>query len=235
MTQKSEQGLTGTTSTVISDIESILKTLIPSRPTQNAPVFLMGHSMGGQELLTFGAIGSPDLKSQIRGYLCEAPFIGFDPASAPPALKVTLGRLASRLMPHFQLKNQLDPTLVSRDPEVQKSYVEDELCHDTGTLEGLAAMLDRVADLQNGKLKFPADAGEGGKVRMWISHGTSDKVCSFDVTKKYYEGLDKGIEDKELKAYDGWYHQREYTAVFYRVFKLLTRVQYIVIRLEKIE
>lgn len=170
----------------------------------------MGHSMGGQELLTFAAIGSADLKTHIRGYLCESPFIGFDPASAPPALKVVAGRLAARLLPNFQLRNQLDPTLVSRDPDVQKSYVADELCHDTGTLEGLAAMLDRVADLQAGKFRFPADAGEGGKVRIWIAHGTGDKVCSFEATKKYYDGMEKGIEDKELKAYDGWYHQCEY-------------------------
>lgn len=43
----SERGLTGPTSQVLDDITSILKSQLPT----NIPLFLMGHSMGGAEVL----------------------------------------------------------------------------------------------------------------------------------------------------------------------------------------
>lgn len=43
----SERGLTGPTSQVLDDITSILKSQLPT----SVPLFLMGHSMGGAEVL----------------------------------------------------------------------------------------------------------------------------------------------------------------------------------------
>lgn len=83
------------------------------------------------------------------------------------------------------------------------------MCHDTGTLEGLAGMLDRAAELDGGKFKVPTDAGEGGKTRIWISHGGEDLVCDVHGTQRFYDRMGD-VEDKELKIYDGWYHQREF-------------------------
>jgi acylglycerol lipase len=65
-----------------------------------------------------------------------------------------------------QLTNKLDPKLISRDPEVCKGFDEDPLCHDTGTLEGLAGMLDRTSSLSSGKVVIPDSAGEGGVTRI---------------------------------------------------------------------
>lgn len=105
------------------------------------------------------------------------------------------------------MKNVIAAELLSRDPVVQKEFVEDELCHDTGTLEGLAGMLDRAGALEKGDVVVREGAGEGGKTRIWISHGTKDEVCDFEATKKLYEKLE--VEDKECKWYDGWYHKRK--------------------------
>lgn len=43
----SERGLTGGTSQVLDDIDSVVKSQLPS----TVPLFLMGHSMGGAEVL----------------------------------------------------------------------------------------------------------------------------------------------------------------------------------------
>ncbi|KAF2093655.1 alpha/beta-hydrolase [Rhizodiscina lignyota] len=206
VTKPSEKGHTGPTTTVMADMTSFLSTIIPNRPVPAAPVFLYGHSMGGQETLIYAATGPAHIRQQIRGYLLEAPFVALHPKSRPNPVTVVVGRLAGKLLPHYHMYNPLDYSVISRDKEIQQAVKEDTLCHDTGTLEGLAGMLDRAADLESGKVKVGKDAGEGGKTRIWISHGTQDKVCSFEATKNLYESLDPAIEDKEFKVYDGWYH-----------------------------
>jgi acylglycerol lipase len=105
---------------------------------------------------------------------------------------------------------KLDPALLCRDEIVQQDFVADELCHDTGTLEGLAGMLDRAAGLDTGRLAVPADAGEGGKTRVWLSHGTKDGVCDYHGSVRIYERWGH-IEDKELKELEGWLHKRKHT------------------------
>ncbi|OCL14412.1 alpha/beta-hydrolase [Glonium stellatum] len=197
----SEKGLTGPTARVLADITSFLSTAIPCP----VPLFLMGHSMGGAEVLCYAAEGPADTRKHIRGYLLESPFVDFNPASRPSHLTVIMGRIAGKLLPHKQMVQVIDAKFLSRDPEVQKAFIEDKLCHDTGTLEGLAGMLDRAAGLTSGKIKVGKSAGEGDVTRIWISHGTVDKVCSFDASKKLADQL--AAEDKEFKAYDGWYHK----------------------------
>lgn len=162
--------------------------------------------MGGAEVLVYIAEGPKDVTSRIRGYLMEAPFLAFHTDTKPSALTVFFGRLAGRLFPHRQMVFPLDEKLLSRDPQVQRDFVEDKLCHDTGTLEGLAGNLDRAADIDSGKIVIPEGRGEGGKTRVWLSHGTKDGVCDYQATERLYGRL--GVKDKELKVYDGWYHKR---------------------------
>ncbi|KAH7065333.1 Alpha/Beta hydrolase protein [Macrophomina phaseolina] len=197
----SQRGLTGPTSVVLGDIASFITAL----PKHSAPLFLMGHSMGGAEVLHFAATGPPSVLRTIRGFLAESPFIALAPASRPYKITVLLGQLAAKVAPHKQMVNKLDEKLISRDPEIQKEYVEDELCHDTGTLEGLAGMLDRAGTLERGEVRLLEGAGEGGKTRVWVGHGTDDQVTEFGPVKKIFE--DWKVQDKEFKAYDGWYHK----------------------------
>ena len=168
----------------------------------------MGHSMGGGEVLCYASQGPNEIRKHIRGFLLEAPFVDFHPASKPTQIKVFVGRLVGKLIPSRQLVNKLDVTFISRNADVQKQMDEDELCHDTGTLEGLAALLDRTIGLAAGKVTIGDDAGEGGVTRIWFGHGTEDKVTDFSASKKLADSLD--IKDKEFKVYEGHYHRCEY-------------------------
>lgn len=200
----SQRGLTGQTSTVLGDIASFITAL----PKHSAPLFLMGHSMGGAQVLHFAATGPPSVLRTIRGFLAESPFIALAPASRPYKITVLLGQMAAKVAPHKQMVNKLDEKLLSRDPEVQREYVEDQLCHDTGTLEGLAGMLDRAGTLERGEVRLLEGAGEGGKTRVWVGHGTADAVTEFGPVKKIFD--EWKVQDKELKAYEGWFHKREF-------------------------
>lgn len=193
--------MTGPTSRVLDDITSFLKTMIPSP----IPLFLMGHSMGGGETLCYMAQGPADIRKHIRGYLLESPFVDFSHGSKPSSITVILGRLVGKILPHRQMVNHLDVKLICRDPVMQKQFLEDDLCHDTGTLEGLAGMLDRTIALASGKIVIPDDAGEGGVTRVWVGHGDKDGLTNFEASKQFMERVT--AKDKEFKAYEGYFHR----------------------------
>lgn len=196
--QKSEQGLTGPTSLVISDIVSFIKTLLPSP----VPLFVMGHSMGGGEVLFLAS--DPlyeDVIMQIRGWVLESPYIALPEGHQTSKIVEFAGRLASKFLPHMHIAATLPPENLTRDPEVVKSLIEDKLCHDMGTLEGLSGMLDRADALNSGKVKLSAEVKS-----LWLGHGTADKGTSYPASKKWFERQIQ-LEDKTFKTYEGWYHQ----------------------------
>lgn len=193
------KGATGPTTLVMSDITSLI-TSLPTHPA--AAFFLMGHSMGGCECLTYAAVGPAPIRASIRGYLAESPWISLDPKAQPSSLLRLVGRAAGKVMPKRQLVQKLDATTISRDPEVQQMFIDDPLCHNTGTLEGFAGMLDRAAALLEGTTVVR----EGS---FWVGHGTGDRVCAYEGTRRWFEGLK--VEDKEMKSYDGWYHRCEFS------------------------
>jgi len=200
-TKPSERGDTGPTAQVLDDMTSFLKSVIPSP----VPLFLMGHSMGGGETLCYAAQGPEEVRKHIRGYLLESPFVDFDPKSKPSSLTVFFGRVAGKLMAKRQLANKLDPSLISRNAHVCKQFDEDPLCHDTGTLEGLAGLLDRTNALSSGKIVIPDNAGEGGVTRIWIGHGDKDGITSYLASKRLFDALQ--VKDKEFQTYAGCYHR----------------------------
>lgn len=163
----------------------------------------MGHSMGGGEVLTLAS--SPEYEDSVirhvRGWMFEAPFVAFDDKEKPGTLKVLAGRLAGRVLPHMQLKNVIAPELLSRDPAVVQSLKEDDLCHDTTTLEGASGLLDRTGDLANGKYKLSPLVKS-----LWFGHGDKDVATNYAESKRYLERQSQ-VEDKTFKTYEGWLHQ----------------------------
>ncbi|TVY80746.1 putative monoglyceride lipase [Lachnellula suecica] len=194
----SQQGLTGPTSLVISDVADFIRSQLPSP----VPVFVMGHSMGGGEAITLASDPAyEDLMPSIRGWVLESPFIGFPKGFEPSSITVFFGRLAGKLLPHMKRLSPLPPENLTRDPAVVKSLQEDPLLHDTGTLEGLSGMLDRTANLSGGKTTL-----NKGVKSIWLGHGTKDMGTSYEASKKWIEAQTQ-VQDKEFKTYEGWYHQ----------------------------
>lgn len=191
--------MTGPTVEVIADVVAFVKDKLTDK---EVPIFVMGHSMGGGEVATL--MGDPqyeELIGQVRGWILEAPFIAFTEGEEPSSLKIAAGRFVGRLLPHHQMKHIIPPETLSRVPEWGESIRNDPLCHDTGTLEGLASLLDRTAVLSAGAVKVSKSVRS-----LLVAHGTDDKTCSYKGAKKWLEGQ-TGVEDKTFKTYEGAYHQ----------------------------
>ncbi|TAQ89097.1 Acylglycerol lipase/Carboxylesterase [Chlorociboria aeruginascens] len=196
VTSPSERGNCGPTSLVISDIAAFISSHLPSE----IPVFVLGHSMGGGEAITLASDSQYEsIVKQIRGWLLEAPFVGFPKGYEPSSLKIFFGRLAGRFLPHRQLYNPIPKENVTRDPAVVRDLIADKLCHDTGTLEALAGLLDRTAALYEGRTTLSPSVRS-----LWVGHGTDDKGTSYQESKKWFEK--ENVKDKEFKTYEGWSH-----------------------------
>jgi alpha-beta hydrolase superfamily lysophospholipase len=89
-----------------------------------AEVVPLGHSFGG--VLVATAVLSGALRP--RRFVLSNPALRR--AVAVPGWKLALGRATSGLLPRLALANEVDPALLSRDPEVAATYAADPLVHD---------------------------------------------------------------------------------------------------------
>lgn len=155
------------------------------------PVFLLGHSMGGLIVLDYGLRRPEDL----AGAIVSAP--GLRPVGAAKPHLVAIARFLSRIWPTFSLDLGLDPTAISRDPEVVEAYLDDPLRHPRGTVrwgtESLAAIR-----------RIKAHATEW-TLPLLMVHGEDDRIAAASGTRAFFERVP--IADKELHVYEGGYHE----------------------------
>ena len=103
MQTPSQKGLTGNTTTVLNDISSVIEPLLAKAASISVPFFLMGHSMGGAEVIQWAARGPSDMRPQIRGYLAESPYLALHPSAQPSRVIALAGRVAAKVLPNRQM------------------------------------------------------------------------------------------------------------------------------------
>ena len=103
----------------VADIDQLVSRASSEHP--DVPLFLLGHSMGGCLAVRY-AIGHQD---RLRGLVLSGPLAALDAAPAPVRL---IARGLSAVTPRLGVF-AVDPSLVSRDPEVVKAYQNDPLVH----------------------------------------------------------------------------------------------------------
>ncbi len=155
------------------------------------PVVLIGHSMGGLIVLLFGE------KHQDLIKLVAASGPGLKIAVEVPKWKEVVGKFVSNILPTLSMTNEIDPSLLSHDPEVVKAYENDPLVIRKVSARWFTEFLraQREAMENAHKLKLP----------LLIQHGGDDRIVSPEGSKEFYERA--GSDDKELKIYPGLYHE----------------------------
>lgn len=87
-------------------------------------VIPVGHSFGGAAMLSTTLAGK--LKNA-RRFVVSSPALRLK--ATVPGWKVSLGDFTSRVVPRVAMSNEVDPTTVSRIPEVVEAYRNDPLVH----------------------------------------------------------------------------------------------------------
>ena len=182
----------------MQDLNDIVSSQLPSP----VPLFLMGSSKGGGEVLTFACTGSPDTIKQIRGFIGLCPIIAIHPSSAAWWITRLIGGWKSLILPNYRIKLAQRSENLSRDLQVQNNYTNDELNHGLGTLAGLTGMLSRAQALQMHYIS-PNQCVRS----ILVAHGTADMTVSADASEAWVAKID--VKDKEYRGYKGYRHQRE--------------------------
>jgi alpha-beta hydrolase superfamily lysophospholipase len=146
--------------------------------------------MGATISLSY-AIGHQD---RLSGMILSGPLAAMEAAPAPQR---AIAAILSALAPKTGVL-AIDPSLISRDPDVVSAYVADPLVHHgklpARTLTELAAAIDEFPD-RVGAITIPT----------LIVYGTDDCLCPPQGSVMLGERI--GAADKTVKGYDGLYHE----------------------------
>ena len=155
------------------------------------PVFVVGHSMGG----LIAALYLLDHQREMTGAVLSGPAVKVPHKITPTT--VLVGKIFSALMPRFGLLG-LDAEGVCRDPAVVQAYINDPLVHSGKITARLAAeMLKAMQHIsaQASKITLP----------IMIVQGSADRLVDPAGARMLYDTV--GSADKEIKIYEGFYHE----------------------------
>ena len=173
---------------LIGDTVAFNSTVATESGVESVP---LGHSVGGSIVLS----------AVVRGRLEPKRFVVSSPAlrvkSAVPGWKVTLGKVASKVVPALALATELDAAHISRDPSGVAAYISDPLVHSKMSArfytEWQAADEEILA--RSAEIKIP----------FLATHGSGDQIIDPAAT----EELDRRatVPGHKLIIYPGLYHE----------------------------
>lgn len=186
----------------MDEVAQLLVEAVENYP--ETPIFLYGHSMGGNIVLNYLLRRHP----QIKGVIASGPWIRV--VENPPALLLFAAKILNRIAPSLVMSTELDGSKVSRDPKVVEDYLNDPLVHAKASPRLATSMMKAAAFLNeySGEIKIPTLIMHGsadGLTSQPASREFANRV-SGDITYKIWEGLFHEIhnekEQKEVFKYN---------------------------------
>ncbi|MDQ4118681.1 MAG: lysophospholipase [Actinomycetota bacterium] len=173
---------------LIDDLETFRRAVVARHP--GLPVYLLGHSLGGQIALAYTVAHEREL----AGLVLSAPALASD--AVPQALVPVLSVVA-RFLPTVRPVG-IDDSKISSDPAVVADYREDPLVHHgKPTLALGAAIYEQMDELPGrvGDLRLP----------ILVQHGTADALTDPAGTRTLEDA--SGSPDTTVRWYDGLWHE----------------------------
>ena len=165
------------------------------------PLFLYGHSMGGNLTLHYTARRQPAL----HGLIATSPWIRL--AFEAPALKVMAGRLLRHFLPTLSLPTGLTARFIAQDAAVVRAYETDPLVHNRLSASAGIVLLESAAWLNRYSGKFPTP--------LLLLHGTGDRIVSAPATREFFGRVSGDVTHHEWPdLYHELHNEREQEAVF---------------------
>ena len=173
---------------LMDDIERVYTQV--KKDYASLPIFLFGHSMGGNLVLNF-LLRKPN---SICGAIVTGAYLklGFE----PPKWKIILAKLSSSIWPTLSQPTELELDALSRNKEVIRKYENDELVHDRIT----SAFFINVHFAG----QYVIDHANEIKTPLLVMHGMEDRLTS---PKGSQEFASNAGENVHLKMWDGLYHE----------------------------
>lgn len=173
---------------LLDEVDTLID--IAKNENPNLPIYLYGHSMGGNIALNYLFLRHPN----IAGVIATASAIQLP--NPPSAALLAVGKLMRKIYPKFAQPNGLELKYLSNDQSVIDAYVADELVHNKVSSELGLALIERGHWLveSNRKTNIP----------LLLMHGAEDGITSPEGTVE----LSKMTEgDVSLKIWKDMYHE----------------------------
>lgn len=169
--------------------------LLDAAATSCAPLFLMGHSMGGA-IAALYAIERLDASGRrLSGLILSSPALA--PGHDVPRWMLGLSQLISRVWPGFPAM-KIDAALLSRLQPVVNANRNDPLVHHGSIAARTGAeLLLAMARIERGRASL--------RVPLLVYHGTADKLTEPEGSRAF--GQHAGSPDKTLTLHEGSYHE----------------------------
>lgn len=153
------------------------------------PIFLYGHSMGGNLVLNYALSRNP----KIAGAIVTAPHIQLPEAAQPSAGLMMMAKVMNKIFPSLQQPNGLDVNNISSDISEVKKYQNDPLVHDKISMRTALSLIEKADFLNNfsGKMPIPTLLMHGSEDKITAPQGSIDfaKRVGGDVTFKVWDGM----------------------------------------------
>jgi lysophospholipase len=157
----------------------------------DAPLFLLGHSLGG--LIAAGyAEARP---AGLSGLILSSPFLRL--GMPPPASKVYAAKALSLIAPAFDIGNTLRAADLSHERDVVEAYVSDPLVHHVATSRWAAAVLSAQAAIL-GKASLI-------DLPLLLLYSEADAVTDPRASHELFARA--GSVDKTERRYPGYFHE----------------------------
>ncbi len=184
---KGERGYASTFLDYSNDVDSLVDKIRVDYPS--LPIFLLGHSMGA----FVSAIYALNYPGKLKGQVLS----GLPAISLPlPTIKM-LGFLPYNAFPMIRLGNDLGK-VVSRDPEVVKSYIEDPLNLKKATIKMSGEMFIKGPEWLS---KHVAEYN----LPCLLLHGGNDLIVTEKSSEWFYNSISS--TDKKRIVYPELYHE----------------------------
>ena len=156
----------------------------------DVPLFLYGHSMGGNVVINYAL----RKEHSFKGIIATSPLLRL--AFKPPAWKLFIGKIIQKIAPSITMPSEIDVNAISRDPLEVKKYVDDPLIHDKISPNYSLIFFEtgEWAIKNAHKLKTP----------ILLMHGTGDQITDHKASVVFAA---KTSEFSSLKLFENGYHE----------------------------
>jgi len=173
---------------MLADLSDFLGQIKSRYP--HAPVFLYGHSLGGNLILNFAL----RRKAPVQGAIVTGAWLKV--AFEPPAAKVAVARALNRVVPGFTQEWGLETPALSHDTEIVEVYDADPLVHGRISARLFVAFYDAGKWALEHASEFP--------LPLLLMHGTADRVTSLEASREFAMRAGKIVT---WRAWEGLYHE----------------------------
>jgi len=187
---------------LMNDISAFLSLLREKYP--NSPLFLYGHSMGGNQVINYALRRQP----KVNGVIATGPWLKL--SFQPPPSQVALGRMMNSIFPSFTQATGLDTKGLSHDAEVVRLYDNDPLNHDKISARLFVSMYESGL--------WALDHAAEFSLPLLLMHGSADPITSAAASRQF---ADKAGNNVTLRIWDNLYHEVHNEPEQAQVFKVM--------------